>query len=71
MANGKFLPLGERKYLSMKDMAGHLGLGFTKVKEIVRGGEFTGFITIGKSNKVMIDRVLKSGLKKEVTFKIT
>ena len=57
MANGKFLPLGERKYLSMKDMAGHLGLGFTKVKEIVRGGEFTGFITIGKSNKVMIDRV--------------
>ena len=22
MANGKFLPLGERKYLSMKDMAG-------------------------------------------------
>lgn len=50
MANGKFLPLGERKYLSMKDMAGHLGLGFTKVKEIVRGGEFTGFITIGKSS---------------------
>ena len=41
----------------MKDMAGHLGLGFTKVKEIIRGGEFTGFITIGKSNKVMIDRV--------------
>ena len=41
MANGKFLPLGERKYLSMKDMAGHLGLGFTKVKEIIRGGEFT------------------------------
>ena len=35
MANGKFLPLGERKYLSMKDMAGHLGLGFTKVKEIM------------------------------------
>ena len=31
MANGKFLPLGERKYLSMKEMAGHLGLGFTKV----------------------------------------
>lgn len=57
MANGKFLPLGQRKYLSMKDMAGHLGLGFTKVKEIIRGGEFTGFITIGKSNKVMIDRV--------------
>ena len=51
MANGKFLPLGERKYLSMKDMAGHLGLGFTKVKEIIRGGEFTEFITIGKSNK--------------------
>lgn len=57
MANGKFLPLGERKYLSMKDTAGYMGLGFTKVKEIIRGGEFTEYITIGKSNKVMVDRV--------------
>ena len=39
MANGKFLPLGERKYLSMKDTAGYMGLGFTKVKEIIQGGE--------------------------------
>lgn len=56
MAGKLGLPLGERKYLTINDTAAYMGLGMTKVKNIIKDREFTEFITVGKSNKVMIDR---------------
>ena len=57
MAGTAGVPLAERKYLTVKDTSAHMGLGITLIKHIIKGGEFTGFITVGKSNNVMIDRV--------------
>lgn len=56
MAGKLGLSLGERKYLTINDTAAYMGLGMTKVKNIIKDREFTEFITVGKSNKVMIDR---------------
>ena len=56
MAGTAGIPFGERKYLTVNDTSAYMGLGVTKLKNIIKGGEFKDYITVGKSNKVMIDR---------------
>lgn len=51
------LPLKDRKYLSLKEMCQYTGLGVDKIRQIINDGVFTKFFTVGKQNKLMIDRV--------------
>ena len=55
MAGTAGVPLKDRKYLTVKDMSAHMGLGIIMIKNIIKGGKFKDYITVGKSKKVMID----------------
>ena len=57
MAGTAGIPFGERKYLTINDTSAYMGLGVTKLKNIIKGGEFEDYITVGKQNKVMVDRI--------------
>ena len=51
------VPMNQRKYLSMKEAGQYTGIGLDRMKQIKKDGEFTKYITVGKQNKVLIDRV--------------
>ena len=47
----------ERTFLTIKEICEHTGIALNLTRQIIKDGEFKDFITIGKQNKVMVDRV--------------
>ena len=45
MAGTAGIPFGERKYLTINDTSAYMGLGVTKLKNIIKGGKFKEYIT--------------------------
>lgn len=52
------IPATERTFITMKELAKCSGLSYDLVKKYVLDGEFEDYITVGKQNKVMVDRVV-------------
>ena len=50
-------PLNEKAFLTIKEAAKYTGIGYGLTKQLILGGEFKGIITVGKQNKVMVNRV--------------
>lgn len=50
-------PLDQKAFLTLKEAAKHTGIGYDLTKQLVKGGEFKDYITVGKQNKLLVDRV--------------
>ena len=50
-------PLDQKAFLTLREAARHTGIGYDLTKQLIKGGEFKDIITVGKQNKVLIDRV--------------
>ena len=50
------IPVQERTFLTQRELSRYTGISYDLVRKYVKGGEFKEYITVGKSNKVMIDR---------------
>lgn len=51
------IPAGERTFLSMREVGRYTGISYDLVRKYVKDKEFEDYITVGKQNKVMVDRV--------------
>lgn len=51
------IPVQERTFLTMRELGRYTGISYDLVKKYVKGGEFEDYITVGKQNKVMVDRI--------------
>lgn len=46
----------DRTFLTLRELSRHTGISYDLVNKYVKDGEFEDFITVGKQNKVMVDR---------------
>lgn len=51
------IPVEERTFLTIKEVCEYTGIALNLTRQIIKDGEFQDFITVGKQNKVMVDRV--------------
>ncbi len=51
------IPVEERTFLTIKEVCEYTGIALNLTRKIIKDGEFQDFITVGKQNKVMVDRV--------------
>lgn len=51
------IPAEERTFLTIKEVSQYTGIGLGVTRQIIKGGEFQDFFTVGKQNKIMVDRV--------------
>lgn len=51
------IPVQERTFLTQRELSRYTGISYDLVRKYVKGGEFEAYITVGKQNKVMVDRI--------------
>ena len=49
-------PLNEKGFLTMKEAAKYTGIGYQLTKQLILSGEFPDIITVGKQNRVLVDK---------------
>ena len=51
------IPVQERTFLTQRELSRYTGISYDLVRKYVKCGEFEDYITVGKQNKVMVDRI--------------
>ncbi len=51
------IPAQERTFLTLRELGRYTGISYDLVKKCVKNREFEDYITVGKQNKVMVDRI--------------
>ena len=51
------IPVQERTFLTQRELGRYTGISYDLVRKYVKDREFEDYITVGKQNKVMVDRV--------------
>lgn len=51
------IPVQERTFLTQRELSRYTGISYDLVRKYVKDREFEDYITVGKQNKVMVDRI--------------